>query len=148
MPKWKDLFACLLDESMTPEKIVQRLNVPPGRLRKMLRGKRLGAAISALHVVAESQAKATVGASAAAAARRLAELASPGDGPPATESTRKACADILERANQLRQSQDRTLDPYYRLADWEINRIERRFKKTLPPTIPADEDDDWDDDDY
>ncbi len=109
MPGWKDLFACLKEEGLLAEDIVERLGVPPCRLRRMLRSKRLASALDALHSLAERKTGVTVGAAAVAAAGKLAKLALSGD-VKAAESARKACLDILETAKEAHDQARRRSD--------------------------------------
>lgn len=108
MACWKDLFAYLKDEQMQPHEIIERLGVYPSRLRKMLNSKRLATALSMLHSLAERQAGAIVGRSAAIAARKLKLLTAAAQ----AESTRKACNDVMEKAQQaLRDEESRLYKP-------------------------------------
>ena len=46
MACWQDLYEMLIDDALTPEQIVARLNVPPSRLKRMLASKRLAASLA------------------------------------------------------------------------------------------------------
>ena len=74
MATWQELYDMLLDEDLSPEEIVARLNVRPSRLRRLLASKRLAARLKA------------------------AESAAAGAAPPAGPSmTRKAAAALAKR---------------------------------------------------
>jgi len=110
MPGWKDLLKCLQEENLSPQEIMARLNVTPSRLRKMMYSKRLASTMNALGLLGEQKTETMLGASAVAAASRLA-AAIASDHPRTAESARKACLDILETAKQIHISQQNRWSP-------------------------------------
>ena len=100
MATWQELYEMLLDEDLSPEKIVARLNVRPSRLRQLLASKRLAARLKAVETVADRKAVHTFISRIARAAGRLVKLVESGR----PETARKACLDVIATARQVHKS--------------------------------------------
>ena len=100
MARWQDLYEMLIDESLTPEQIVARLDVRPSRLRELLHSKRLAARLQGVEAVSDKRAAHNVIAHLDRAARRLLGLVEA----PQPETARKACLDVVRSAREAYQA--------------------------------------------
>ena len=100
MATWQELYEMLLDEDLSPEKVVARLNVRPSRLRQLLASKRLAARLKAVETVADRKAVHTFISRIAHVAGRLVKLVESGR----PETARRACLDVIATARQVHKS--------------------------------------------
>ena len=114
MATWQELYGMLLDENLSPEQIVARLNVRPSRLRRLLASKRLAARLNAVESVADRRGVHALISRIGQAAGRLVKLVE-SERP---ETARKACLDVIGTARQVHKSR---ADAEQR--DW-LNRVQ------------------------
>lgn len=97
MARWQQLYEMLLNEDLSPQEIVSRLNVRPSRLRQLLAGKRLAARLQVAESVANRQAGHAVVSAVASAVRQLTALTSSNK----DETARKSCLDVINTGRQV-----------------------------------------------
>ena len=90
MPTYKDLLKCILD-GLSPQEIMERLDVCPARLRKMLAGKNLATRLAAEAELARQIVRHRTAADVHVMAGKLREIAF-GE---KSETARKACLALL-----------------------------------------------------
>lgn len=101
MAAWQGLFQMLTDEVVTPLEIIQRMNLPPSRLRRMLESPRLRAKLTLLHAIARAKARCVVVANVEPAAKTLAALTCD----ERAETARKACIDVLRESKDMAEAE-------------------------------------------
>ena len=119
MATWQELYEMLLDEEISPEEVVARLNVRPSRLRQLLASKRLASRLKAVESVADRKAVHALISRLAHAAGGLVKLVESGR----PETARKACLDVIATARQVHRSRsDEQRDRWISLNDprWDV----------------------------
>ena len=106
MATWKDLYAMLVDEKLTADEIVDRLNVKPSRLKQLLGSYRLFLRLKAVADTAALRCEHAVAVGGERAARKLSELATLAK----AETARKACLDVMEKAELARETRTKIVD--------------------------------------
>ena len=110
MARWQDLHRMLLDETLSADEIIARLNVPPSRLKKMLNSKRLRQRLDAADDLVKRAHSQRLMKNMECLSRRLIGLTQ-SDRP---ETARRACEHLLGECQKLiLQGRQRTWKP-----DW------------------------------
>ena len=103
MARWQELHQMLLDKKLTPEEIVDRLDVCPSRLDRLLASKRLAGRLKMIQKVADRKASQQIISRLASATAKMVELLD-ADRP---ETARRACHDVIELARQAYRAQSK-----------------------------------------
>jgi predicted transcriptional regulator len=96
MASWMHLYQFLFEEDMTAHDVAINLGVPPSRVRRLLKSKRLASRLENIKRIAAMRSAHTLCAGADLAARKLASLQSCDS----HEIVRKVCLEILQRADR------------------------------------------------
>ena len=101
MACWQELYKMLLDEQMSAYDIVEKLDVKPSRLKRMLESKRLAARLGMVESLVDRRAAHVIIAAVDTAMPGLSKLTR-ADKP---ETARRACLDVIATAKQVYREQ-------------------------------------------
>jgi len=97
MAGWQDLYRMLLDESVSAAQIIDRLNIPPSRVRRLLGSRRLRQRLEAADDLVERAHSQRLMKNMEQVSHRLIDLAD-SEKP---ETARRACEHLLAECQKL-----------------------------------------------